>query len=376
MKMETKQKGTKVKASVLALAVLVLLTSSGPAWPVEGMISYWKFDEGSGTIATDSVGTNDGNLVNGPVWTSGQVDGALSFDGIDDYVEVQSVVQDDFSIEFWVKTTQVGNTSVYGAFTSTGLVDGEVGGFAKDYIVGLHANNIAFGTGYPDTSIYSSSVVNDGIWHYVVATRKKSDALKLYIDSNLEATGSTGVYSLTDPQSLSIGRLNQHQWYFNGLMDELAFYDRVLNASEIQQHYQCGLNGVGYDVNCLDMVEALIDIDPDTLNKKSHGKWITTYITLPDGFDVNDIEVNTVAITSLLGESCDPDYQQPTDPNFTSQVGDRDEDGIPDLTVKFDRQVLLPNLCLDDVGIAVEGDLTTGRHFSGSDTIRIIDRGK
>ena len=120
----------------------------------------------------------------------------------------------------------------------------------------------------------------------------------------------------------------------------------------------------------------LIDIDPDTLNRKSHGKWITVYITLPEGFDVGTIDTSSIAITSLIGASCDPEYTQGADLGFTPQVGDRDEDGILDLTVKFDRQVLLANLCLDDVSITIEGELTTGELFSRSDSIRIIDRGK
>jgi hypothetical protein len=124
------------------------------------------------------------------------------------------------------------------------------------------------------------------------------------------------------------------------------------------------------------VIEALIDIDPDTLNRKSHGKWITVYITLPDGFDVGEIDTSTIAITSLIGETCDPEYTQGADLGFTPQVGDRDEDGILDLTVKFDRQVLLANLCLDDISITIEGELTAGELFSGSDSIRIIDRGK
>jgi hypothetical protein len=123
-------------------------------------------------------------------------------------------------------------------------------------------------------------------------------------------------------------------------------------------------------------IDALIDIDPDTLNTKSHGKWITVYITLREGFDVAAIDTSTIAITSLGGESCDPNYIQAADLDFTPEIGDRDEDGTDDLTVKFDRQILLDYICLDDVSITIEGELTTGEHFSGSDSIRIIDRGK
>ena len=134
----------------------------------------------------------------------------------------------------------------------------------------------------------------------------------------------------------------------------------------------------GFRIACVSepVIEALIDVDPDTLNKRSHNKWITVYITLPDGFDVGTIDTSNIAITSLIGETCDSEYTQEADLSFTPQVGDRDEDGILDLTVKFDCQVLLANLCLDDVSITIEGELTTGELFSGSDSIRIIDRGK
>jgi hypothetical protein len=123
-------------------------------------------------------------------------------------------------------------------------------------------------------------------------------------------------------------------------------------------------------------VEALVDINPDSLNKNSKGQWVTVYITLPAGYDVARIDVSTIEITSLTGTSCQPDYHQPADLSFIPQVGDRDEDGIPDLTVKFNRQELIANLCLDDVAITVEGELFSGEHFKGIDHIRVIDRGK
>lgn len=122
--------------------------------------------------------------------------------------------------------------------------------------------------------------------------------------------------------------------------------------------------------------EALIDINPDTLNRNGKGNWITAYITLPVGLDVAEIDPTTIMITSLTGSSCDPAYTQGADLSFTPQIGDRDEDGVPDLTVKFDRQQLLANICLDDVSITVEGDLTGGEHFVGADQIRVIERGK
>ena len=48
-----------------------------------------EIDEGSGTVAYDSSGNgNDGNLMNGPTWTTGKIGGALKFDGVNKYVDV------------------------------------------------------------------------------------------------------------------------------------------------------------------------------------------------------------------------------------------------------------------------------------------------
>ncbi len=113
-------------------------------------------------------------------------------------------------------------------------------------------------------------------------------------------------------------------------------------------------------------ISATIDIDPDTLNLKSKGKWITCYIELPQDNDVGDIDVGTVMLNGIV-----PAEARPT------EVGDYDEDSIPDLMVKFDRasvgEILEPG---DEVEITVTGDLTDGASFSGTDTIRVIDKEK
>ena len=47
---------------------------------ISGLVGWWKFDEGNGTVAYDSSGNgNDGNLTNGPIWTDGKIGGALLF---------------------------------------------------------------------------------------------------------------------------------------------------------------------------------------------------------------------------------------------------------------------------------------------------------
>jgi hypothetical protein len=73
----------------------------------ESLFAHWKFDEGSGTYAMDSAGTNHGILnVNGPTWTTGQINGALSFDGIDDHVVVAPIAPltgDIVTAQAWIR---------------------------------------------------------------------------------------------------------------------------------------------------------------------------------------------------------------------------------------------------------------------------------
>lgn len=126
------------------------------------------------------------------------------------------------------------------------------------------------------------------------------------------------------------------------------------------------------------LLDLLVDVDPDTLNTNSHGRWITAYITLPNGYLPEAVDPGCIKLLKVVGSSAgDLEITLPADvENFPPQVGDRDEDGIADLTVKFDRQALLGmGLLPDDVALTIELTVN-GVRATGSDTIRVITRGK
>ena len=70
------------KALFLFVAVLSRASlTSAATLPV----SYWPFDDGSGTTAVDVSGhCNTGTLINGPTWATGKVNSAVQFDGAND----------------------------------------------------------------------------------------------------------------------------------------------------------------------------------------------------------------------------------------------------------------------------------------------------
>jgi len=112
-------------------------------------------------------------------------------------------------------------------------------------------------------------------------------------------------------------------------------------------------------------IQATIDFDPDTLNLKNNVNWVTVYIELPTGFDVNDIDISSI----LLNE------QFSAEENLF-EVGDYDNDGILDLTVKLPgadvQSILEPG---ENVEIVITG-LVNDLLFEGRDYIRVISKGK
>ena len=117
----------------------------------------------------------------------------------------------------------------------------------------------------------------------------------------------------------------------------------------------------GIEINLNDepleaVLAATIEIKPETLNLKSKGVF-TAFIDLPEGYDEQDIAISTV--------ECE---------GAPALKGMMANDGR--LIVKFDRKDLEGVSPGDPVELVVTGQLTDGRRFRGSDTIRVIEKGK
>jgi hypothetical protein len=210
--------------------------------PLNEFLSTWlPFDESFGTIANDESGRgNSGTLFNTlpTAWNAGLIDGALAFDGFDDYVQISNHLGASFTIACWIKTTQL-FPQVEPTFNGTGIIWSDVGGLAKDFILGgtrnsNGVNRLSFFVGGSEASINATQEISTGQWTHLAVTRDgNSGEVKLYVNGILDATATAATGILNANPFIHIGGNTLDGHYFNGAIDDVRFYSRVLTASEI-----------------------------------------------------------------------------------------------------------------------------------------------
>ena len=220
-----------------------------------GLVSYWSFEEGSGTTANDSFDTNPGT-VSGAVWTSGQVGDALSFDGVDDYVDCGNdtslSISTNMTVAAWVYPRNYG----LGRILSQCLY--------PNYTYMLHMggggdpweNSIRFRIG---SNLVSSSEVELNQWYYVVGVYD-GNSVSVYLDGAFDKSVARTGPIPTSSEHLYIGCDPDNSYHFDGITDEVAIYNRALNAIEILRHYTNGLEEKGY---CCEVSDSDGDGIPD-----------------------------------------------------------------------------------------------------------------
>jgi hypothetical protein len=224
---------------------------------LKGLVGWWKFDEGSGTVAYDSSGNgNDGNLTNGPTWTDGKIGGALSFDGVNDYVDLGQKnlgVNSNLSISYWFKPNNGNGVIVEQGWNYTGNEFGWVVYLGTNNHTKVAARSISFGSGDNTGNYNGSAIVQDAadtvdlnVWQHV-SVIKVGTNIKIYLVGSLSHEGQIQKSAITynSGYSLSIGKGltdtgSSYNSLYQGLIDDMRIYDRALSAEEVQALYNLG----------------------------------------------------------------------------------------------------------------------------------------
>ena len=218
-----------------------------------GPVAYWKFDEGSGSVINDySINNNtgtlhlgtSGNTTTSNAWVTGKHGSALSFDGVDDYVDCgndESLdITDAITIEAWVKPvldSDFRTIVAHDMWYHWGMRKG------NNNSVCCH---MRYSDGSRCQSLYIPALTAE--WQHIAFTWDKtvaSNNAKAYKNGVLVDVATCGVgLDLHAPRwGLNIGSP------FNGAIDEVRIYNRALSAAEIRKHYAAGAAKHGIAIN-------------------------------------------------------------------------------------------------------------------------------
>lgn len=238
-----------------SLTVTSAVCATAPA----GLVAWWRAE----TNAFDTVGGQDGTLMNTAGFAPGKVGQAFSLDGTNGFVQVPAspLLQSGgpFTVEGWVMLTQPPGTN--GATVAMKGVDDLV---PADWALSISA----VGTLSPAATVNSNwvqfecqTVIQTGLWYHVAMTYDGA-VLSGYVNGLLDGSQnvSGAVRSSNNPMKLGAyasGYPAQAGAFLAGEIDELSFYDRGLTLPEIQAVY----NG-GYAGKCVTPIPPSIAIQP------------------------------------------------------------------------------------------------------------------
>ncbi len=214
---------------------MVTFLAAAPSFAAQasGLIAAYSFDEGSGASLIDRSGNGNNGTLSGPTWTTqGKFGGALSFDGVNDWVTVNDSISlhatGGLTIEAWVmpSAAQSGWRTI---------VQKQVDAYLLHAGNGSGALRPAAGGTISGANVFTSSpsAIAVGVWTHLAMTFDGS-TIRLYVNGGQVATRTQAGTLEVNSNPLRLGGTSVYGEYFNGRIDEVRIYNRSLAASEIQ----------------------------------------------------------------------------------------------------------------------------------------------
>jgi hypothetical protein len=188
------------------------------------LIACWTFDETQGVIAYDSAAENDGTLIGNPVWQpeGGVEAGALEFDGMDDYVITDTILNPGdgvFSIVAWMKVGAPGQVLVSQTEAANWLRTDSVNGCLMTELKEA---------GRMGKSLLSQTCITDDTWHRIGFVWDGLNRM-LYVDDILVAEDTQANLQGSDSGLyIGTGKSMEPGTYWSGLIDDIRIYNRAI----------------------------------------------------------------------------------------------------------------------------------------------------
>ncbi len=288
--------GNRIRISVtclIALCLLAALVLAGTAAGEvsrNGLVAEWHFDGD----AKDSSGNGNDGTIYGASFVEGKFGKALSFDGVDDYVEVPDsaslhIITNAVTVEVWIKIDKL---SIWKSIAEKSVhLNWAYGFFIEE------DGDLGFGIGTGGTPVGDAHVLTNvkdklGKWLYIAGTAGNG-IITIYVDGKLTKQTTYSGNINTNDIPFRIGSRDNRD-YFNGIIDEVRIYNRALSADEIKAHYEQGQTALSITKSA----------SPRSI-KQGQTTTITLSIKNTGSTELKDIEVADAVKTSLIFVSGD-----------------------------------------------------------------------
>jgi len=224
----------------LVLVLGIVLTSTASA----EIVGWWRFDEGSGTIAKDSSRHKNDVFINSdPQWVTGYFMDGLEFDGSDDYLdrgvyEPSLDIAGELTVTAWVKSgAMLRDHKICGNITT-----GPNGG---GYMMGIYSNDMfelevrsSAGTSAPPNRPVGGTVLQMNTWYFLAATYSQiaeEGFIRTYVNGAFDRELITTIIMAPSSGTFKIGRNPSApgSGQFKGVIDDVRVYNHVLSESEL-----------------------------------------------------------------------------------------------------------------------------------------------
>jgi autotransporter-associated beta strand protein len=210
--------------------------------PTSGLQTYLPFNETSGTNAPDGASSNNGTLVNGASWSTGELCNAVSLAGgaggtNSNYVSLPGGIVNgftDFSISAWVYLNN--STDVWSR-----IFDFGTGTTVNMFLTprsgsGTFRFAITTSGGGGEQQINSGTYLASGAWHHVAVTLNGTAGV-LYVDGISVGTNPSMTLNPSSLGSITQNYIGKSQYpdpFLNGKVDEFRIYNRALSSNEVK----------------------------------------------------------------------------------------------------------------------------------------------
>ena len=205
-----------------------------------GAVSWWRGEQLSDGRVVDSLHRNDGQMAQTVTLVPGMIGQAYHLDGSSwiPLLHPETLPASNFTMEGWFQR----DSSLTAGPNGNGVL---LGGGSGSFSMFLTPAGTLSISRVQKTVNYSSITINDTAWHHIAAT-VTDQTITLYVDGMpSDPIPSQGPFDTSTP--MAIGALavlaDGLRYPFQGSVDELTVYSRILDPSEILGIRQSGKSG-------------------------------------------------------------------------------------------------------------------------------------